>query len=284
MRQNKGPKIPSNILFLILFTVSILFLLISYVTNFSGGVLGTVSNTFFVPMQSGIETVGSAISSERKERKTIKELQKENAALNEKVNTLSNQLNQIQLQKSELTDLQKLYELDQKYSNYKKTAATIVARSSDNWFNTFTINKGTKDGIEVDMNVIADGGLVGIVVKTGKHYSVVRAIIDDSSNVSGMSLNTGNTCIISGGLESMTEKNRINISKLEDMNNAIKTGEPIVTSNISDKYLPGLLIGYVDKIKLDDNEITYSGYLTPAVDFKHLQNVLVIKTKKETAD
>ena len=82
----------------------------------------------------------------------------------------------------------------------------------------------------------------------------------------------------------MTEKNRINISKLEDMNNAIKTGEPIVTSNISDKYLPGLLIGYVDKIKLDDNEITYSGYLTPAVDFKHLQNVLVIKTKKETAD
>ena len=109
MRQNKGPKIPSNILFLILFTVSVLFLLISYVTNFSGGVLGTVSNTFFVPMQSGIETVGSAISSERKERKTIKELQKENAALTDKVNTLSNQLNQIQLQKSELTDLQKLY-------------------------------------------------------------------------------------------------------------------------------------------------------------------------------
>ena len=82
----------------------------------------------------------------------------------------------------------------------------------------------------------------------------------------------------------MTEKNRIQISKLEDMNHAIKPGEPIVTSNISDKYLPGLLIGYVDKIKLDDNEITYSGRLTPAVDFKHLQNVLVIKTKKETAD
>ncbi|MCR4781854.1 MAG: rod shape-determining protein MreC [Lachnospiraceae bacterium] len=284
MNHKKGPKIPSNILFLILFTISILFLLVSYVTEFSGGVIGTVSNAVFVPMQSGVETVGSVISSEHKERKTIKELEKENSTLSKKVNSLSNQLNQIQLQKSELTDLQKLYELDQKYSNYKKTGATIIARSSDNWFNTFTINKGSKDGIENDMNVIADGGLVGLVVKTGKHYSVVRAIIDDSSNVSGMSLNTGNTCIISGSLETMTEKNRIKITNLEDKNNAIKSGEPIVTSNISNKFVPGLLIGYVDKVKLDDNEITHSGTLTPAVDFKHLQNVLVIKTKKETAD
>ena len=82
----------------------------------------------------------------------------------------------------------------------------------------------------------------------------------------------------------MTEHNRINVSKLENKDNQIKTGEPIVTSNISDKYVPGLLIGYIDKISLDDNEITYSGTLTPAVDFKHLQNVLVIKTKKETGD
>jgi rod shape-determining protein MreC len=284
MNHNKGPKIPSNILFLVLITISVLFLLISYVTNFSGGFLGSVSNALFIPMQNGVEKIGSTVSNEQKERKTIAELKKENSSLKKQVNSLSEQLNQIQLQKSELSDLQKLYNLDQKYSNYKKTGATIIARGSDNWFNTFTINKGSKDGIEVDMNVIADGGLVGIVVKTGKHYSVVRAVIDDSTNISGMSLNTGNTCIISGSLENMTQHNRISVSKLENRDNAIKSGEPIVTSNISDKYLPGLLIGYIDKLKLDDNEITYSGTLTPAVDFKHLQNVLVIKTKKETGD
>lgn len=284
MNHNKGPKIPSNILFLMLIIISVLFLLISYVTNFSGGFVATVSNAVFVPMQSGVEKIGSTVSSKSKERKTIAQLKKENASLEKKVNSLSEQLNQIQLQKSELQDLQKLYNLDQKYSNYKKTGATIIARGSDNWFNTFTINKGKAEGIEVDMNVIADGGLVGIVVKTGKHYSIVRAVIDDSTNISGMTLNTGNTCIVSGSLENMTEHNRINVSKLENKDNQIKSGEPIVTSNISDKYVPGLLIGYIDKISLDDNEITYSGTLTPAVDFKHLQNVLVIKTKKETGD
>ena len=174
MNHNKGPKIPSNILFLMLIIISVLFLLISYVTNFSGGFVATVSNAVFVPMQSGVEKIGSTVSSKSKERKTIAQLKKENASLEKKVNSLSEQLNQIQLQKSELQDLQKLYNLDQKYSNYKKTGATIIARGSDNWFNTFTINKGKAEGIEVDMNVIADGGLVGIVVKTGKHYSIVR--------------------------------------------------------------------------------------------------------------
>ena len=97
-----------------------------------------------------------------------------------------------------------------------------------------------------------------------------------------MSLNTGNTCIISGNLQSMTKNNRIKITNLENPDNKIKSGEPIVTSNISDKYLPGILIGYLDKIKEDSNQMTFSGTVTPAVDFKHLQNVLVVLSKKET--
>lgn len=284
MKHKKGPKIPSNILFFILLTICIIFLLVSYVTEFNGGIIGTASNTIFVPMQTGLEKIGYFTSKVKAERSNASQLSKENKKLKSEVNELTNQLNQIQLQKSELEDLKKLYKLDQNYSNYKKTGATIIARSQDNWFNTFTINKGTDDGIEKDMNVIADGGLVGLVVKTGKNYSVVRSIIDDMASVSGMSLNTGNTCIISGDLQSMTSSGRIKITDLENNNQAIKDGEPIVTSNISDKYVPGLLIGYVDKLNLDQNDITYSGTLTPAVDFKHLQNVLVILDKKERAN
>ena len=87
----------------------------------------------------------------------------------------------MQLQQSELEDLQKLYKLDQQYSGFKKTGARVIARGSSNWFNTFTINKGSQDGIKVDMNVIAGDGLVGIVTKVGKNYAIVRSIIDDTS-------------------------------------------------------------------------------------------------------
>ena len=56
----------------------------------------------------------------------------------------------------------------------------------------------------------------------------------------------------------------------------------IVTSNISDKYLPGLMIGYVSSVSLDENELTKSGTVTPVVDFKHLSDVLVILQQKES--
>ena len=58
-------------------------------------------------------------------------------------------------------------------------------------------------------------------------------------------------------------------------------GDEVVTSYISDKYLPGLLIGYISDVTEDDTELTLSAKLTPAVDFQHLSNVLVIKQLKE---
>lgn len=282
MEKKKKTRIPSESLFIILFTVGIIFLLLSYVNNFKGGIFGTVTNAIFAPIQTGIERVGSRASKYRADSKTIDELTSENEKLKKQNENLTSKLSQIQLQSSELENLQKLYKLDQQYTGYNKTGARIIARGSDNWFNTFTIDKGTKDGIRTDMNVIADGGLVGIVIKSGRNYSLVRSIIDDTSNVSGMSLNTGNTCIISGNLQSMTKSNRIKITNLEYPDNKIKIGEPIVTSNISDKYLPGILIGYLDSTKEDSNQMTFSGTVTPAVDFKHLQNVLVVLSKKET--
>ena len=54
----------------------------------------------------------------------------------------------------------------------------------------------------------------------------------------------------------------------------------MVTSNISSKYVEGLLIGYVKEVTTDPNSLTKSGYLIPVVDFEHLQEVLVILDKK----
>ena len=158
----------------------------------------------------------------------------------------------------------------------------MIAKGTSNWINTFTIDKGSKDGIKADMNVIAGSGLVGIVTDVGKNYAVVRSIIDDNSNVSGMMLSTNDNCIVSGNLKSMTESNMILFSNLEDVDHKVSTGESVITSNISDKYLPGLLIGYVTEVTDDNNNLSISGKITPVVDFKHLQDLLVITQLKET--
>ena len=63
------------------------------------------------------------------------------------------------------------------------------------------------------------------------------------------------------------------------------TSKPkVVTSNISDQYLPGILIGYISSINTDSNNLTKSGYLTPVVDFEHLDEVLVIMELKQQID
>ena len=118
------------------------------------------------------------------------------------------------------------------------------------------------------------------MIDTGPNYAKIRSIIDDASNVSGMALSTADRCIVKGNLASMNENQAIGFSDLKCEEDVIKTGEQLVTSHISDKYLEGILIGYVSTIKRDSNNLTYSGTLTPAVDFRHLQEVLVILDKK----
>lgn len=282
MKRRGKSSFPSKYILLLLTVICIMLLFAGYATGYAGEPIRIICNYVFVPMQKGLDYVGESISINSDDTKTKEQLIAENKQLQEQIDELSTQLTNTRLQQSELDTLRELYDLDQTYADYKTTGAHVIGKGTSNWFNTFTIDKGSKDGIKVDMNVIAGSGLVGIVTDVGKNYAVVRAIIDDTSNVSGMILSNNDNCIVSGNLKSMTESNMITFSNLEDSEDKVSTGDSVVTSNISDKYLPGLLIGYVTDITEDNNNLTKSGEITPVVDFKHLQDVLVIMQLKET--
>ena len=79
----------------------------------------------------------------------------------------------------------------------------------------------------------------------------------------------------------MINSGRIRFEQMENNDNVVEIGEQIVTSYISDKYLQGILIGYVSEVSVDSNNLTRSGYITPVVDFKNLQEVLVITKTKD---
>ncbi len=283
MRQRKASGgIPSKYLLTFLSIVCVMLLFISYATGFSGGPLETIANHVFIPMQKGIDFIGGSIAISSADTKTKEQLVAENEQLQAQVNDLNDKISNMELKLDELDELQKLYELDQTYYDYDTTGARIIGKGTSNWFNTFTIDKGSKDGIKVNMNVIADGGLVGIVTSVGDSYSVVRAIIDDTSNVSATISATKDNCIVSGSLENMTANNLIVYSNLSDSEDKVAIGDVVVTSNISSRYLPGLMIGYVSSVNLDENDLSKSGTITPVVDFKHLSDVLVIKQLKES--
>lgn len=264
--------------------LSILCILLMILSAFSDRVSGpfkVVANVTVIPLEKGINQIGEWLGDASDNFRTLRQVQQENEELQARVDELITENNQLQEERYGLERLQALYKLDQNYAEYEKVGAHVIGKDSGNWFSTFTIDKGSSDGIEVDMNVIAGTGLVGIVTETGPNWATVRSIIDDSSNVSGMVLSTSDRCIVSGDL-TLINDGKIAFEQMENNDNQVNVGEQIVTSHISDKYLQGILIGYVSEINVDANNLTRSGYITPAVDFKNLQEVLVITTTKSS--
>ncbi|SFR99543.1 rod shape-determining protein MreC [Anaeromicropila populeti] len=256
------------------FIICIILIFISFRYTEKVQPVKTVVSDFFTPMQNGINSVGSWITDKTEMITTMKKLQDENNELKEKLDTISNENKMLQLDKYELDSLRELYELDQKYTEYPKVAARIISKEPGNWYYQFTIDKGTNDGFSAGMNVMAGDGLVGIIVECNHNNSVVRSIIDDRSNVTGMILKTSDICNVRGNLE-LIDDGRIEIEDLDKSSKA-KDGYEVVTSNYSPRYLPGILIGYIEDITVDPSNLTKSGYLVPAVNFDKLDTVLVI--------
>lgn len=239
-----------------------------------------ITGVVVVPMQKGITSAGTSIRDLFSHFQNIHDLEEENKELQERVDNLQSENQSLSQDQTELERLRELYKLDKKYSEYDKVAASIISSGSSNWFNTFVIDKGEEDGIQVNMNVIAGSGLVGIVTDVGKNHAKVRSIIDDSSNVAAMFSRTSDFCVLVGNQKQIEDGyiDVININK----DAKIKEGDELVTSPTSSKFLPGITIGYVTDIKTESSNLEKSAKLEPVVDFKHLREVLVITQLKET--
>lgn len=237
-----------------------------------------VVSIVIVPFQKGMNNLGLWTSDKVATLQEISEVMEQNQSLQAQVDDLTEENNQLKQDSYELSRLRDLYELDEKYPGYTKVGARVIGKGTDNWFNTFTIDKGSDDGIEVDMNVISGGGLVGIVTQVTTNSAQVRSIIDDNSNVTGMRIDTNEGCNVQGDLKLMDD-GLIRLTHIKK-ETVMRDGDKIVTSNISDKFLEGILIGYVKDVTMDSNNLTQSGYLVPVVDFENLQEVLVILEKK----
>lgn len=235
-----------------------------------------------MPMQKGINGVGNWVIDKLSAFENIRDLQAKNEELNEKINELTMQNRTLQQDRYELERLREMYELSEKYSDYPTVGARVIGKGAGNWFRVFLIDKGSKDGIQVDMNVIADGGLVGIVTEVDEDWAKVKSIIDDTSSVSAMFLDSQDTCIVQGSQENI-EDGYIDVSYISK-DAEIVDGAELVTSNISTKYLEGISIGTVTDVQLDETKLTQTAKLTPVVDFKHLQEVLVITELKNVPD
>ena len=279
--MDKKPQLQVSQKFM-LTVLTVLCVVLIGVSFFTDKLTAPVQNALsyiITPLQKGINGMGLWLTDRADYFATIDELRQENEQLKTELDEVKEKNLVLIQDQIELNNLRELYALDNKIPGYEKVAARVIGKSSGNWFSTFTIDKGSKDGILVDMNVICGNGLVGIVTDVTDNSATVRSIIDDNSNVTGMLITSSDTCNIRGDLE-LIDSGYVHLEYLRgDVN--VSDGDMIVTSNISSKYIEGILIGYAKNVSDDANSLTQSGYLVPAVDFEHMTEVLVIMQLKQ---
>lgn len=283
MRKKLKFNLKSKYVLIIMTIVGISLMAMTFSTDLFSGPVKNTASYIVVPFQNGINVVGEWLTGLTDGFRNSQELARENRELQEKIDELNFQNQGLLENQAELLRLQELLQTGEDYVQYNMVGATIISKDPGNWYSTFVINKGTEDGLAVDMNVIAKGGLVGIITEVGEHWATVRSIIDDTSNVSGMIANTNDHCVITGNLTLMNS-DLIEFSQLVMEEGTVSEGDAVVTSNVSDKYQTGILIGYIDEMERDANNLTTSGTIIPAVDFKHLREVLVITDLKQTKE
>lgn len=269
-----------------LLAVMTMFCISAIVATLASGVtsapLKEVAGLLVIPFENSVNAIGRWMTDAREIFRDKQELIESNEELRAAVDTLTEQNNILIQDQAEINRLEQMYELDEEYTDYPKVAARIISKDPGNWYDTFIINRGSNDGIRVDNNVIAGKGLVGIVTEVGSTWATVRAIIDDSSNVSAMTVSTEDNCVVEGDLE-LIDEGKLRFTQLYDREDNVTVGERIVTSGISEKYVEGIFIGYVSEVELDTNNLTKTGTIVTPVDFQHLKDVFVITVNKQDA-
>jgi rod shape-determining protein MreC len=236
-----------------------------------------------VPVFNGVNVFGDWLSNQYEFLTNINDLEVMNQELTDEIDELKYENKILEQDSVELERLRELYELDQRYAQFPKIGAQVIGKDAGNWYNTFIINKGSDDGLAVNMVVLAGNGLAGHIIEVGPNYAKVQSIINDTSAVSAKIMRTSDLCVVEGDQTLVNEEAFCRIEYIQDDASIIK-GDEILTSHLGKIYPPGILIGTVIEIEEDPHTMTKNAILEPVVDFQHLEEVLVITNVFESVD
>lgn len=239
--------------------------------------IGDAISIPLAPVQSFFSYLGQQINGSISFFNDSKALKKENQALKAKLDKLQDENRNLMRYAKENKELRAALDLKDQFNDYDYVGGNIVAKDLGNWFNVFTIDRGSDDGITVDSPVITSKGLVGSVNHTFPFTSKVLSIIDIDSTVSA---------IVSKSLEFVLVKGDLNLKNqglcrmdIMSMNIDIEVGDTIETSGFGGIFPRGILIGKVKQVVQTNNELNRYAIIEPAVDFRKLQEVFVLRSK-----
>ncbi|MDD3919554.1 MAG: rod shape-determining protein MreC [Eubacteriales bacterium] len=238
--------------------------------TFMEGFVGSVVQ----PVQTFASNASDAIIGFFRNMFNTTDADQENQQLKAYVAQLEQTVSEVNTLRQENERLKSLLSFTETNPDLTYVAGTVIGRNQGIWFDTFTINIGRNQGVEKNMPVVNADGLVGRISDVGATWSKVVALIDSSTNISVIVERTRDNGMVRGTLEAGGESDTLELYYLPSDADLLP-GDTVVTSGIGGLYPKGIAVGSVLEVsRAGESEI--NALVTPNVDFRHIEEIMVI--------
>ena len=259
----------------ILLIAVLLAVILMVVTSLTGLKLPELATKgILTPIRTGVSHLTDAAEQFYSYMFEYESIAAENEKLKEQLSNMQDMARKADSIARENARLRALLELTEAHEDYELVDSYIISRSSVDWSNTFTINRGSNAGIEVGMCAItANGELVGLVSEVGTNYAVVKSVLDSSLEISASMASTGYNGMVKGGYSS----GLAGLLRMDYLpsNATIRNNDRVVTTG-STVYPRDLILGYVVDAGFDDTGVAKYALLEPAASVAKLEQVFII--------
>ncbi len=260
----------------LLFLITLILLIFIGLSSNQDSKVNYIGNLISVPLspfQKFFAIAGEKVEGSLTYLEDIKELKKKNEQLTLQIDQLKKDNRDLDRYSQENEVLRATLKLKDQFKNYNLIGGNIIAKDAGNWFNVFTIDIGTNDGITINSPVITSSGLVGEVIEVSPYTSKVISIIDSNSIVYGINTKTMELVRVKGDIKYKDQ----GLCIFDYSEGDIEVGDTLETSGLSLKFPKGIEIGKVIEVRGNTSEFDRYAIVAPAVDLKKLQSVFVMK-------
>ena len=254
------------------------FLLRATMTMGASTVVEQIVGTITAPVQSLTSGLSGSITGFLDQFLRASEISQENEQLREENRKLIEQMVDYENYKHENESLKEQLGIQEENPQWVTMTASVIGRDPSDQFYSFTIDKGTLDGVSYQDPVITADGLVGIVSEVGPVFAKVTTILDVRLNVACQDVRTQDVATISGDIE-MAQQGKCKMS-LIPRESGIAKGDIVQTAGTSGLYPQGIVVGRVSDVGFEPQGTMMYAVVEPANDIKSIKDVVIITSFK----
>ena len=268
--DNKGRKI-KKIIFIVIFLVFVIMFVCFFLRNNSNSVISKISSVISSPINLVYNIFNSNKDSQNSD---IEKVRQENETLRAENETLKYQVLESQKILDENTTYKQMLNIQKEYQHYNLVMGNVIFREHDNWTQTFTINVGKNDGIELNDAVVHEKGLVGYISSVSDNTAVVTTILDASTSVSVNISTINEPAVLNGDLE-LKSKNRLKLTYIP-IDVEVAVSDMLYTSGIGVMYPSSIPVGKIVEIVNGRSDVNRYALVEPSVNISKVTEVAVI--------